>query len=298
MLVAVTGATGLIGSRVELFLKQKEFRTIKIRHGTLADKSIVWKADEGDWNSAFSEGVDGVVHLAGENIATGKWTKEKKEAIKQSRVEGTKTLCSNILKLPKPLKVLVCASAIGYYGDRGEEILNEESPRGDKFLSDVCVDWEEATREVSESGTRVVNLRFGVVLSQSGGALAKMLTPFRLGMGGRVGSGKQYMSWVAIDDVAGAIYHSLVNDSLIGPVNVTAPNPVTNREFTNILGRLLKRPTVMPMPAFAAKLAFGEMADELLLSSARVEPKKLLDTGYHFQYPNLKDALDHVLQST
>jgi hypothetical protein len=298
MLVALTGASGLIGSGVALYLTQKNFTTIKILHETLGDNTIVWKPKGGDWDTTFSDGVEGIVHLAGENIASGKWTKEKKEAIKRSRIEGTKKLCSNILNLPKPPKVLVCASAIGFYGNRGEEILNEGSSRGHNFLSDVCVGWEEATKDVSDAGIRVVNLRFGVVLSQLGGALAKMLTPFRLGMGGRLGSGRQYMSWVAIDDVTGAIHHSLVQDSLSGPVNVTAPNPVTNREFTNILGRLLKRPTVMPMPAFAAKLAFGEMGEELLLSSARVEPKKLLDSGYHFQYPRLEHALDHILHQT
>ena len=161
----------------------------------------------------------------------------------------------------------------------------------------MCIDWEEATKEVSMAGIRVVNSRFGMVLSNAGGALAKMLTPFKMGMGGKIGSGKQYMSWVAIDDVTGAIYHALITDSLKGPVNVTSPNPVTNKEFTKTLGRVLKRPTIMPMPAFGARLAFGEMANDLLLASTRVEPKKLLDSGYHFQHPELEDALKHILNA-
>ncbi len=183
------------------------------------------------------------------------------------------------------------------YGDRDAEILNEDSSRGSGFLSDVCIDWEEATKEVSNAGIRVVNSRFGMVLSNAGGTLAKMLTPFKMGIGGKIGSGKQYMSWVAIDDVTGAIYHALITDSLHGPVNVTSPNPVTNKEFTKTLGRVLKRPTIMPMPAFGARLAFGEMANDLLLASTRVEPKKLLDAGYHFQYPELEDALKHILNA-
>jgi hypothetical protein len=176
------------------------------------------------------------------------------------------------------------------------EFLNESSSRGSGFLPDVCIGWEEAAQKVSSAGIRVVSVRFGVVLSKEGGALAKMLTPFKMGMGGKIGSGKQYMSWVAIDDVTGAIYHALTTDSLKGPVNVTAPNPVTNKEFTKTLGRVLKRPTVMPMPAFGARLAFGEMANDLLLASTRVAPKKLLDTGYDFQYPELESALRHVLK--
>ncbi len=298
MLVAITGASGLIGSRVALYLNQKKLKIVKILHETLKNNTINWKPEDGDWNTTFSNGVDGIVHLAGENIASGKWTKKKKDAIKRSRIEGTKELCRSILKLQKPPGVLVCASAIGFYGNREEDLLNESSSSGQGFLSDVCVGWENATKEVSEAGIRVVNLRFGVVLSQLGGALAKMLTPFRLGLGGRVGSGKQYMSWVAIDDAAGAIHHTLVHDSISGPVNVTAPNPATNREFTNVLGSLLKRPTIMPMPAFAARLVFGEMGDELLLSSTRVAPEKLLDSGYKFQFPKLDLALNHILHST
>ncbi len=297
MKVAVTGTSGLIGSSLVSFLSKKDIKVCKILREDPEGDAISWKPEGGDWDSAFTDGIDGIVHLAGENIASGKWTKEKKEKIKNSRIEGTKRLCDHILKLPVPPSVFVCASAVGFYGDRGMEFLNESSSRGSGFLPDVCIGWEEAAQTVSVSGIRVVNVRFGVVLSKEGGALAKMLTPFKMGMGGKIGSGKQYMSWVAMDDVTGAIYHALTTDSLKGPVNVTAPNPVTNKEFTNTLGRVLKRLTVMPMPAFAAKLAFGKMANDLLLASTRVAPKKLADSGYKFQYTELESALRHILDT-
>lgn len=295
MKVAVTGTSGLIGSSLLSFLSKKNISVCKILRESTTENEISWKPETGEWNSAFTDGIDGIVHLAGENIATGKWTKEKKKKIKNSRIEGTKRLCNHVLKLPSPPSVFVCASAVGFYGDRGVEVLNEDSSRGSGFLSDVCIGWEQATKTISNAGIRVINLRFGMVLSNAGGALAKMLTPFKMGMGGRIGNGKQYMSWVAIDDVIGAIYHALFTESLKGPVNVTSPNPVTNMEFTKILGRVLNRPTIIPMPAFAARLIFGEMANELLLTSTRVEPKKLLNTEYRFQYPELEDALKHIL---
>ena len=297
MKVAITGTSGLIGSSLVSFLSKKDVTVSKILREDPESDEISWKPEGGDWDSAFTDGIDGIVHLAGENIASGKWTKEKKEKIKNSRIEGTKSLCDHILKLPVPPSVFVCASAVGFYGDRGMEFLNESSSRRSGFLPDVCIGWEEAAQTVSSAGIRVVNVRFGVVLSKAGGALAKMLTPFKMGMGGKIGSGKQYMSWVAVDDVTGAIYHALTTDFLKGPVNVTAPNPVTNKEFTNTLGRVLKRLTVMPMPAFAAKLAFGKMANDLLLASTRVAPKKLADSGYKFQYTELESALRHILDT-
>ena len=295
MKVAVTGSSGLIGTSLVSFLLEKNVTVSKILRENPEDDDISWKPEDGDWNSAFTGGVDGIVHLAGENIASGKWTRKKKEKIRNSRIEGTNRLCEHILKLPTPPSVLICASAIGYYGNRGVEFLNEGSSRGSGFLPDVCLGWEEAAESVSRAGIRVVNVRFGIVLSKDGGALAKMMTPFKMGMGGKIGSGTQFMSWVAMDDVTGAIYHTLTTDSLKGPVNVTAPNPVTNKEFTNTLGEVLKRPAVVPMPAFAAKLAFGEMANDLLLASTKVAPKMLSDSGYEFQYPELEDALRHIL---
>ncbi|MCP4253489.1 MAG: TIGR01777 family protein [Candidatus Scalindua sp.] len=295
MNVAITGSSGLIGSSLVSFLSKKSVNVRKILRENPKDDDISWKPEDGDWNSAFTGGVDGIVHLAGENIASGKWTRKKKEKIRNSRIEGTKRLCEHILKLPIRPSVLICASAIGYYGNRGVEFLNEGSSMGSGFLPDVCLGWEEAAESVSKAGIRVVNVRFGIVLSKDGGALAKMMTPFKVGMGGKIGSGTQYMSWIAMDDVTGAIYHTLTTDSLKGPVNVTAPNPVTNKEFTNTLGEVLKRPAVVPMPAFAAKLAFGEMAKDLLLASTKVAPKKLSDSGYEFQYTELEDALKHIL---
>ena len=295
MKVAVTGSSGLIGTSLVSFLSKKDIVVSKILRENPEDDDISWKPEDGDWNSAFTGGVDGIVHLAGESVASGKWTRKKKEKIRNSRIEGTKRLCEHILKLPTPPSVLVCASAIGYYGNRGVEFLNEGSPRGSGFLPDVCLGWEEATESVSKAGIRVVNVRFGIVLSKDGGALAKMMTPFKIGMGGKIGSGTQYMSWIAMDDVTSAIYHTLITESLKGPVNVTAPNPVTNKEFTTTLGEVLKRPAVVPIPAFAAKLAFGEMANDLLLASTKVAPKRLSDSGYKFQYPELENALKHVL---
>ena len=295
MKVAVTGSSGLIGTSLVSFLLEKNVTVSKILRENPEDDDISWKPEDGDWNSAFTGGVDGIIHLAGENIASGKWTRKKKEKIRNSRIEGTNRLCEHILKLPTPPSVLVCASAIGYYGNRGVEFLNEGSSRGSGFLPDVCLGWEEAAESVSKAGIRVVNVRFGIVLSKDGGALAKMMTPFKMGMGGKIGSGTQFMSWVAMDDVTGAIYHTLTTDLLKGPVNVTAPNPVTNKEFTNTLGEVLKRPAVVPMPAFAAKLAFGEMANDLLLASTKVAPKMLSDSGYEFQYPELENALRHIL---
>ncbi len=297
MKVAITGSSGLIGSSLVSFLSKKSVTVSKILRENPRDYDISWKPEGGEWDSSFAGGIDGIVHLAGENIASGKWTRKKKEKIRNSRIEGTRRLCEHILKLPNPPSVFVCASAIGFYGDRGMEFLNEGSPRGSGFLPDVCVGWEEATESVSKAGIRVVNVRFGIVLSKDGGALAKMLTPFKMGMGGKIGSGTQYMSWVAMDDVTDAIYHTLVTDSLKGPVNVTAPNPVTNKEFTNTLGKVLNRPAVMPMPAFAARLAFGKMANDLLLASIKVAPKRLSDSGYEFQYTELEPALKHVLDT-
>jgi uncharacterized protein (TIGR01777 family) len=246
-------------------------------------------------DTAGLEGLDAAVHLAGENLATGRWTAEKKARIRESRVNGTRFLCEALVRLAQPPKALMCASAIGYYGDRGEAILREDSPAGSGFLAEVCRAWEGAAAAAVQQGIRVVHLRIGVVLSPAGGALAKMLTPFKMGLGGKIGSGQQYMSWIALDDLLGIIHHALTSDTLQGPVNAVAPQPVTNVEFTTTLGRVLARPTLLPMPAFAARLAFGEMAQELLLASTRVVPASLLASGYGFRYPELEGALRHLL---
>jgi uncharacterized protein len=241
------------------------------------------------------EGFDAVVHLAGEDISSGTWTAAKKARIRQSRVEGTGLLARTLASLDRAPGVLACASAIGYYGDRGDQILTEESEPGAGFLASVCRDWEEAAKPAAEAGIRVAHLRFGVVLSADGGALARMLGPFRMGMGGPLGSGRQYVSWIAIDDAVGAIGHVLSTRTLRGAVNVAAPAPVTHAEFARTLGRVLGRPTILGMPGFAVRLMFGEMADELLLASQRLAPVRLLSTGYQFRFPELEPALRHLL---
>jgi uncharacterized protein (TIGR01777 family) len=253
-----------------------------------------WDPAAGSIDKEGLEGHDGVVNLAGENIAE-RWTLAKKARIRESRVKGTRLLADALAGLSQPPKVLVCASALGYYGNRGSEVLREDSGAGSGFLAEVCQEWEAAAEPAKQKGIRVVHLRIGIVLSPAGGALAQMLLPFKMGVGGKVGSGQQYMSWVALDDVVGAIHHTLSTESLGGAANAVAPNPVTNLEFTKTLGRVLGRPTIFPMPAFAARLAFGEMADGLLLSSARLEPAQLTASGYQFRYPHLESALRHLL---
>ena len=297
MKVLVTGASGLVGSALVPFLTTGGHRVTRLvrsqpRPGAA---EIHWDPVTGVQDPSGLEGMDAVVHLAGENIAGGRWTAARKAKIHDSRVIGTRTLCETLARLSQPPKVLVSALAIGYYGDRGDEPLWENSTFGTGFLADVCRAWEEATQPTVQKGIRVVLLRIGIVLSPRGGALAKLLLPFKLGLGGVIGSGKQYMSWIALDDVAGAITHALVTDALQGPVNAVAPHPVTNREFTRTLGRVLGRPTVFPLPAFAAHLLLGEMADALLLASTRAEPKRLLATQYVFRYPELDGALRHLL---
>jgi uncharacterized protein (TIGR01777 family) len=297
MHVLVTGSTGLVGSALASFLTTGGHRVTRLvrskpRPGTA---EVQWQPAEGRLATDAFKDVDAVVHLAGENLATGRWTAEKKARIRDSRVQGTRLLCETLAQLPNPPRVLVSASAIGYYGDRGAELLREASGPGPGFLAEICHAWETATAPAVQRGIRVVQLRFGIILSPAGGALAKMLLPFKMGAGGRIGAGQQYMSWIALDEVLGVIHHALVTASLHGPVNAVAPHPVSNREFTTTLGQLLRRPTLVPLPSFAAQFAFGEMADALLLASTRVEPARLLETGYVFHYPDLEDALRHLL---
>ncbi len=297
MKILVTGSSGLVGTALVRFLAAGGYDVVRlVRSGTAAPgATLLWDPGAGLLDPAGLEGLDGVVHLAGDNISSGRWSRAKKERIRRSRVEGTRLLSETLSRLSRPPKTLVCASAIGYYGSRGSEILTEESAPGSGFLSEVCRDWEAAAEIAVGRGIRVVHLRFGVVLSASGGALARMLVPFRLGAGGVVGGGAQYISWISLDDAVGAILHSLATRALRGAVNAVTPAPVTNREFTRILGAVLGRPTLLPVPAFAVRLALGEMADALLLSSARVEPARLLATGYRFRHPDLEAALRHLL---
>ncbi|PWB81781.1 MAG: TIGR01777 family protein [Candidatus Methylomirabilota bacterium] len=295
--ILVTGSTGFIGSALVPFLSANGHRVGRLIR-TLPRKGkseFQWGPETGFIDTAHLEGIDGVVHLAGENIATERWTDEKKAKIRDSRVDGTRLLCDALAGLKQPPKVLVCASAVGYYGDRGDELLTEESEPGTGFLAGVCREWEAATTSAEQRGVRVVRLRFGMVLSPTGGAMARLLPPFKKGLGGVLGTGRQYVSWIALDDLLGVIAHALTTEVLQGPVNAVTPNPVTNREFTRTLGRLLGRFTIFPMPAAAAHLMFGELADELLLASQRVQPTRLLATGYDFRYPELEGALRHLL---
>jgi uncharacterized protein len=298
MRVLISGSTGLVGSALctALTAAGHEITRLVRESPRSRQQEVHWDPQKGTIDAAKLEGFDAVVHLAGESIAAGRWTDKQKARIRESRVRGTTLLCETLAKLKSKPQVLVCASAIGFYGDRGETIVDETSPPGtDMFLVDVCQEWEGATQGASAAGIRVVNLRFGVVLSPKGGALAKMLLPFKLGAGGVLGDGKQYMSWIALDDAVGAIQHVIKSEAAHGPVNAVSPNPVTNYVFTKTLGKVLVRPTIFPVPAFAARLAFGQMADELLLASTRVQPVKLLETGYAFRYPELEGALRHVL---
>ncbi len=295
MKILVTGATGLVGSAVVPFLAGGGREVARLGRSAPGAGDIRWDPDAGVLDARALEGFDGVVHLAGENIASGRWSAAKKRRIKESRVRGTRLLAETLAGLERPPRVLVSASAVGFYGDRGDEELTESSPAGSGFLSDVCREWEAATEAAEGKGVRVVHARLGVVLSRDGGALGKMLTPFRLGAGGIVGNGRQYMSWMTLDDTAAALGHLLATETVSGPVNVVAPVPVTNREFTSTLGRVLRRPTVFPLPGFVARVVFGEMADALLLASTRVQPAGLLDSGYTFRHGTLEEGLRHVL---
>lgn len=298
MNILVAGASGLVGSKLVPALLEDGHqvrRMVRDRRRMVAE-DVLWDPAAGEIDETAIDQADAVINLAGENIAGGRWSAQRKAAILDSRVDSTRTIAKALAKVPSRPRTLINASAIGYYGDRGDEVLDEEStPGSGDFLSGVCREWEAATRPAADAGARVVLTRFGVILSEEGGALKKMLLPFKLGLGGKIGSGRQYMSWVAIDDVVGAILHCLANETLHGPVNVVAPRPVTNAEFTKELGGVLHRPTLFPMPAFAARVAFGQMADELLLASQRVRPARLLASNYVFRYPELAGALEHVL---
>lgn len=296
MKILLSGSHGLVGRALMRSLETEGHEIFRlVRYAPRSDAEVEWSPDRYSIALAMIEGFDAVVNLAGESIAEGRWTEEKKRRIRESRVKGTKLLGDALANLTKPPRTFICASAIGYYGNRGDEILTETSAPGDDFLAEVCVEWEKATALATEKGIRVVNARFGVILDKSGGALAKMLPPFRMGVGGRVGNGKQWMSWIALDDVVGALKFALVNESLRGPVNFVAPAPVANAEFTKTLGKALSRPTLFPIPAFAVRLAFGEMGEALLLSGQRVEPSQLERGRYPFLHRELEEALHKIL---
>ena len=298
--ILVTGSSGSIGRTLVPFLTSGGHRVTRLvrSESHSAPDQVYWNLETGYVDTKNLEGLDAVVHLAGENIMAKRWTPERKKQILESRVKGTRLLCETLSRVDKPPKVLVSTSAIGYYGNRGDENLDEESSRGDGFLAEVCKAWEAATESAIKKGIRVVHLRIGIVLTPSSGALAQMLMPFRLGIGGPLGHGKQWMSWISIDDLLGSILHAIKTEKLSGPINAVAPNPVTNREFTRTLAHVLSRPAIVPIPDFTLRFIFGEIADEALLSSACVKPKKLLGSGYSFHHPGLLDALEYLLGRT
>lgn len=293
MKILVSGSHGLVGKALVRSLMDDGHEVMRLVRGERAFGSpeVEWRPDMGRIDAERLKGIRAVVHLAGESIASGRWTAEKKRTIRDSRVMGTALLSDTLAKLSQPPAVFLSASAIGYYGDRGDELLTEKSAPGKDFLSSVCVEWEAATRPAAEKGIRTVCTRFGIILDPNEGALAKMLTPFRMGIGGRIGDGKQWMSWIALDDVVDGLKFLIEDESVQGPVNFVAPNPVRNAEFTKTLGRVLGRPTFFPVPAFGVRFAFGEMADALLLSSQRVEPSVLEDRGFLFRWPTLEPTL-------
>ena len=295
MRILVSGASGPIGAALLRALKaQGAAVTRLVRNSATDNDQIVWDPSRPLSPDSVS-GFDAVIHLAGESIV-GRWTDAKKRRILDSRSQGTGHLAEAVAKASQPPRVFVSASAVGFYGNRGDEILSEDSPSGEGFAADICRQWEAATQPAAKAGIRTAQMRMGVVMSAEGGALPEMLTPFRLGLGGRLGNGRQWWTWVSVRDVVGAIQHVLNHESLSGPVNAVAPNPVTNAEFTRILASVLNRPAIFPMPAFAVRLIFGEMGEELFLGSQRVEPTKLAASGYQFQHPDLENALKEILQ--
>lgn len=299
MRILVTGASGLIGSALCRSAEMRGDEIIRASRKAATGKGNVrWDPESGFDDAAHEllEGLDAVVHLAGESVSGLRWSEEKKKAIRDSRVKGTRSVVNAIAKLKRKPAVFVSASAIGYYGDRGDEELTEASPPGDTFLAEVCVEWETQSRRAEDLGVRTVLLRNGIVLSKDGGALATMLLPFKLGLGGVIGSGRQWMSWISLADVVSIMEFVIASEAIRGAVNVVSPNPVRNEEFTKILGEVLYRPTFLPVPEFAVHMLLGEMGDALLLDSTRVIPKRLLDAGYEFKFPDLKAALENALK--
>jgi uncharacterized protein (TIGR01777 family) len=291
--VAITGASGLIGQNLTHFLTTGGHRVVPLVRDSrkVGDGSIYWNPSTGELDAARLEGVDAVVHLAGTSIAGGRWTDDRKRSILTSRAQGTELIARTLAAAKSGPRVLVSASAVGYYGDRGPELVDESAKPGSGFLADVCRAWEQATGAAERAGVRVVRLRTGVALSPAGGALGQMLLPFKMGVGGRLGSGKQYLSWIDLDDLVALIVHAIYTDALAGPLNATAPHPVTNATFTSALGRTLGRPTVIPVPALAVKALFGQLGTEALLWGQRVQPAKATKSGFRFFYEGVEESL-------
>ncbi|PJD98119.1 MAG: TIGR01777 family protein [Parachlamydia sp.] len=296
MNIVISGSSGLIGSALTVFFRDQGHIVKRLvrKKGGLAHDEIAWDPEAGTIDAAGLEHTDVWINLAGENIAHGRWNDVKKKKILNSRIKSTKLLSDTINRLKSPPSVWINASAVGYYGNEGDKLLDEQSPLGSNYLSKVCKEWEDTVQ--APASVRTVFTRFGVVLTPKGGALKQLMLPFRLGFGGALGSGKQYMSWITLQDLVLAIAFIIDNPSLKGPVNLVTPFPVTNQEFTTILGRVLNRPTIFAMPAFAARLIFGEMAEELLLSSTKVNPKKLVEAAFPYTHPHLEEALTALME--
>jgi len=296
MKIGVSGSTGLIGSALTRALNRRDDEVLPLvrRRVSPGERAVSWDPERGTIDRAGLEGADAVIHLAGENVV-GRWSPAKKQRIYDSRVKGTRLLCDALAGLQRPPATLLAASAIGYYGDRGDEAVTEESAPGEDFLAHVSRDWEAATAPATRAGIRVVNMRIGVVLTTTGGALAKMLPAFRLGLGGPVGSGNQYLSWIVLDDIGNAILYLLNHQNLVGPVNMTAPTPLTNRDFARTLGKVLGRPAVVTVPAFALRMAFGTEGAAMLQSGQRVLPARLVASGFDFSFTDVEPALRYLL---
>ena len=297
MKILITGATGLIGTPLQRSLRERGHKLLLASRKPPKDDSYIqWDVEKGFTEPGRLEGIDAVIHLAGESVSGLRWTDEKKKAIRDSRVLGTRNIVDAISDLKQRPSVLIAASAIGFYGDRGDEELTEASKSGKNFLAEVSREWESEARRAEDSGVRTVLLRTGIVLSKDGGALGTMLTPFKFGLGGVIGDGKQWMSWISLVDHIDVINFALENENIRGAVNSVSPNPVTNQEFTAVMGDVLYRPTFIPVPEFAVHLAFGEMGEALLLDSMKVIPKRLIDAGFKFKFPDLKKAIENAVK--
>jgi uncharacterized protein len=299
MRVLMTGASGLIGTALAAALRAEGAVVNRFARPGAAggERDVSWSPETGEMDLAAAEGANVVVNLAGASIGGGRWTAKRKALLRTSRVDLTDRLVAGLAQLKTPPNIIIAASAIGYYGNRGDEALTEASASGHDFLAAICRDWEAAALKAERFGARVVLVRFGIVLSRYGGALPRMMLPFKLGAGGKAGSGKQWMSWVALDDVVSAIRVAIADAEMRGPINIVAPNPARNAEFTRALGRVMHRPAILPAPAFALRLALGEMADALLLSSQRVVPQRLAEKKFNFRYAELEPALRHALRA-
>lgn len=291
---AITGASGMLGTALTHRLRGHEHDVVPVSRSP-GEEGIYWQPSDGEIQAEALEGFDAVIHLAGENIF-GRWSEAKKRRIRESREKGTRLLAETLADLEDPPRVLLSASGVDYYGARGDEWVDESAPAGSTFLAEVCQVWEQGTEPAREAGIRTVHMRTGVVLTKEGGALEQMLTPFKLGVGGRIGTGEQFMSWIGLEDYQRAVEFLAFETEIDGPVNLCSPNPVRNRELTEILGDVLNRPTVLPVPGFALRMVFGEMADDVLLTGTRVEPKRLKEAGFEWEDPEVRDVLEAELR--